>query len=1210
MWRLFVILGLYGCVQAGQILSPIDNTSNTVTTQSSAANVKTVIDGTVDLNKEIKSPTTIENKNNPDSLTANSVNNVLMNKNTMTTTMVSAAVKDLNNNAKDTNVNSPNKETNKDTNAIDSNVVETTISIDSSKGRMNEESRSDIKNKNNVPTREELIAIGTDNVNMVQHRIDETFMNKPVDNASAAVNEIPSTAIKNRDNVPTRDELIANGVDSVDMVQHRINDDGFMNNMPINNKPKVTNTEPSNTGIKNRDNVPTRDELIANGVDNVDMAQHRINDDGFMNNMPINNKPKVTNSETSNTGIKNRDNVPTRNELIEMGADNVNMVQHRTDDTFMTKPVDNISVDVNEIPSTAIKNSGNVPTREELIANGVDNVDMVQHRINDDGFMNKPVDTASAAVNEISSTAIKNRDNVPTRDELIANGVDNVDMVQHRMNDDGFINKPVDTASAAVNEIPSTAIKNRDNVPTRNELITNGVDNVDMVQHRINDDGFMNNMPINNKPKVPNTEPSNTGIKNRDNVQTRDELIAYGVDNVDMVQHRINDDGFINNMPINNKPKVTNTEPSNTGIKNRDNVPTRNELIEMGADNVNMVQHRTDDTFMNKPVDNISVAVNEIPSTAIKNRDNVPTRDELIANGVDNVDMVQHRINDDGFMNNMPINNKPKVTNTEPSNTGIKNRDNVPTRDELIANGVDNVDMVQHRINDDGFINNMPINNKPKVPNTEPSNTGIKNRDNVPTRNELIEMGAENVNMVQHRTDDTFMNMPVDKSTVGDKKSNAVYKNRENVPTRNELVEMGAENVDMLQHRLDDKFINSMPINNKPITSNVIPSTAIKNRDNVPTRDELIAAGVENVDMVQHRVDDTFMNKPLDKSTVGDKTIESSNTGIKNRDNVPTRNELIEMGAENVDIVQHRIEDTIDLNWLLKKKESTTIDVNIHNKSADKKSPSNINGNTNTGIKNKDNVPTKDELLASGVTNAHMLQHRKEFRPKGIVNLPQDATDPTTFEKDVPSNVLSQNSKINGLEQNAESQIKNESGIQVVTTKNSLPETTTFMSATTTTSVQQQKINKQIAVPKHTTLTSPTGSDKHSTNGGIKGLDDSLTPKIVNNKEMTEPTLVANSKVTKQKVCPMIKCAEICEYGYKEDNHGCQTCTCKHSNSCPRAVPISGLLCLLQVRTSSSQNCVTDSDCRRNRICCPGTCGTICRRQSRNRSLLLSMLLD
>jgi hypothetical protein len=88
--------------------------------------------------------------------------------------------------------------------------------------------------------------------------------------------------------------------------------------------------------------------------------------------------------------------------------------------------------------------------------------------------------------------------------------------------------------------------------------------------------------------------------------------------------------------------------------------------------------------------------------------------------------------------------------------------------------------------------------------------------------------------------------------------------------------------------------------------------------------------------------------------------------------------------------------------------------------------------------------------------------------------------------------------------------------------------------------------------------------------------------------------------------CPEVICTGLCKYGRKQDARGCDTCQCNFSAYCPKPLPTTRLLCMMQLRLG--QSCRSDADCPLHRICCPGTCSQSCRRRSSNRSRVLSML--
>ncbi|XP_053374949.1 uncharacterized protein LOC123535234 [Mercenaria mercenaria] len=422
-----------------------------------------------------------------------------------------------------------------------------------------------------------------------------------------------------------------------------------------------------------------------------------------------------------------------------------------------------------------------------------------------------------------------------------------------------------------------------------------------------------------------------------------------------------------------------------------------------------------------------------------------------------------------------------------------------------------------------------------------------------------------------------------------DKTTNCNVKNSKCVPTRAELVAAGVDNVDLMQHAVDlksPKFIldtskTAEANGNKAGENN---NCNVKNSKCVPTREELVAAGVDNVDLMQHAIDIKPPKFILDKLSTsktaeanGNTAGENKNCNVKNSKCVPTREELVAAGVDNVDLMQHAVDLKPSKFNSNKPSSSKTAETNSNKPS------------TGCNVKNSTCVPSEKEPIAAGMDMNVPMQFSIDTENAFLGQLKQSEPDVVDTNTAKALNIV--DSTNTGISMTSSSENKDKRAGNAPTFKTSADEITKVMQPAT---IQQ--------IPEPSQTTQPTKSAELTTASNALQTSTAISAKMTSAAEQT------TSATTEFQTCPSIKCQETCAYGRKVNSNGCETCECKFSNNCPRVSTASRLLCLLRARTD--QNCASNADCRRNRICCPGACGPVCRRASRRSSMFLSMLVD
>ncbi|XP_060561637.1 uncharacterized protein LOC132721367 [Ruditapes philippinarum] len=474
------------------------------------------------------------------------------------------------------------------------------------------------------------------------------------------------------------------------------------------------------------------------------------------------------------------------------------------------------------------------------------------------------------------------------------------------------------------------------------------------------------------------------------------------------------------------------------------------------------------------------------------------------------------------------------------------------------------------------------------------------------------------VKLNQRNTDGTFKRNSKDTGNNKNRdRTNCNVKNSKCVPTREELIAAGVSNPEMMQHKinvplpeLEVKEVPNSNINRVDANSNK-PKCNVKNSTCVPTREELIAAGESNPDRMQHKINVPqpeleVKEVPNSIITAIDANLNKPKCNVKNNTCVPTREELIAAGESNPGMMQHRLSGPLELEV----KEVTNNNITA------------VDANSNKpkcNVKNSTCVPTEKELLASGIDMSGLRQFSIDTEN---VFLGQNDQSDSKVIKDTIAETLTRDSlsssqaTVSGIASGTGK--TNPKQIEGALVKESIAEITEAMKPTTMQQIPvPSKTTQQTKEAVQTTASSVLETPKQvvsniaslKTNEKGKQLENTagLITSTMTSK-MTSTDSQAKHQTTELYTCPTVKCRNTCVYERKVNSNGCQTCECKFSNSCPRVTPVSRLLCLL--RANTSQSCTSNADCRRNRICCPGTCGPICRRPSRSRSMLLSMLVD
>lgn len=215
------------------------------------------------------------------------------------------------------------------------------------------------------------------------------------------------------------------------------------------------------------------------------------------------------------------------------------------------------------------------------------------------------------------------------------------------------------------------------------------------------------------------------------------------------------------------------------------------------------------------------------------------------------------------------------------------------------------------------------------------------------------------------------------------------------------------------------------------------------------------------------------------------------------------------------------------------------------------------------GVKNRHNVPTRDELLKSGLVDESiidMMQVRIDVPPLELLENagPIDTTvaqDPnpadTTHTAVTEPNVRS----VTQLDPNAQpvgSDTLN-ANVPVKTTPASATDVPASVRGTAANTINSVTSNSAMDSPstEPTQFPSPDPNPRENT---ISKPSSDTNETIATNSAVNE-TMRSNVNVTSQGVsspiteevatCPEISCNISCEHGYKIDVKGCQTCDCK-----------------------------------------------------------------
>lgn len=435
--------------------------------------------------------------------------------------------------------------------------------------------------------------------------------------------------------------------------------------------------------------------------------------------------------------------------------------------------------------------------------------------------------------------------------------------------------------------------------------------------------------------------------------------------------------------------------------------------------------------------------------------------------------------------------------------------------------------------------------------------------------------------------------------TEKDQKKGCSVKNSTCVPTREELIASGVNNVDFVQHRVSGPRVPVLKVD-KPLADE--PSDAgvskpdigcnVKNKTCVPTREELVAAGVSNVDMVQHRVSD-FKPEKLDLKKISDnapdmnvnQSDKTAACNVKNSTCVPKESDLKAAGVNTAEFIgQFSLDSEHIFLGQFKQKDVKSVEENSLTQA--------------DTVKNDSNPSLQQEMRTGNiVTGAVASEITKAAKPATAQQIPSPGPTTQQTNSTADSAIVDSLSTTDVVESKLESPKKQTPG-----DKNELINETTQRLTLSSVGSKPTTLQQQASTPTKQTITSleqTTTSPRQE----MKSTEHTTSFKPTT----TSPGLTT-TMTTAFQTCPKLNCSATCRYGRKVNVNGCETCECKFSDDCPRVLPSSRLLCLLQVRTS--QGCTSNNDCKRNRICCPGTCGPICRRPSRSRSMLLSILAD
>lgn len=216
-----------------------------------------------------------------------------------------------------------------------------------------------------------------------------------------------------------------------------------------------------------------------------------------------------------------------------------------------------------------------------------------------------------------------------------------------------------------------------------------------------------------------------------------------------------------------------------------------------------------------------------------------------------------------------------------------------------------------------------------------------------------------------------------------------------------------------------------------------------------------------------------------------------------------------------------------------------------------------------TGVKNRHNVPTRDELLKSGLVDEStidMLQVRVDVPPLELLEnagpidttVAQDPNPADTTQTAVTEPSVRSATQLDPNAQPVGSDTLN-ANVPVDTTATAAADLTASAPGTTANMVNSVTSNRAMDSPS----TEPTQFPSLDPNQGGSTISKptSQTNETIATNSAVNETLRPNVNVTGQgasstiteevATCPNISCNITCEHGYKIDIKGCQTCDCK-----------------------------------------------------------------